>query len=429
MTISDEKVEEIKEELDLIVASCSSSPFLMSLLQKSQVYASELVPTAGVDKSGSLYVNPEYWDEQDKKRKVFVIIHEVLHLAFQHPWRFDGVEYKMLANVGEDSVINETIGDHGRSIPNNAASARTIEGMVDVPADEIRKMSAEEVYELLQKKMKEKEQELEAKVRRDVYSDRRGGDKQGGASKGGKKKGSGGGGDEEGDEKIVRKGTGSGNEEEAEKKWRENLARAAVAAKQAGNLPGNVERLVDELLQSVVPWKSLLRQAVRDGLNGNVIATWKRPSRRFPNMLPGLKRKNRDIFVLVDTSGSIGPEELKRYLSEIYTLSSMADVTVYPWDARAYEPIDVSNSKDAVTQMELKGGGGTVIRPVLKKVKRKRPNTVVILSDGVIGDLQDGKTRKLLKSVGSKATEAIFLTTYNKVDVQGWRTIKIEEKE
>ena len=123
-----------------------------------------------------------------------------------------------------------------------------------------------------------------------------------------------------------------------------------------------------------------------------VFRNYTRPSKKYLDsefIMPSKRNYGIDrIAVLVDTSGSIGRRELRQFVTEIYEISrtSRSEVVVIPWDARVYDPITVRSPND-VKKIELRGGGGTVIYPALRKALELRADVNVILSDFNISDI------------------------------------------
>jgi predicted metal-dependent peptidase len=119
------------------------------------------------------------------------------------------------------------------------------------------------------------------------------------------------------------------------------------------------------------------------------------------------------VLVLIDTSGSIGEKELKRFVSEVYgILKESAEVIVIPWDATAYEPIMLKSNKDIERlKAGLRGGGGTRILPALEMVDSRFSNAdmIVIFSDWDIFDIDDSKVQQLLRKYASRI---LAFTTY-----------------
>jgi predicted metal-dependent peptidase len=273
--------------------------------------------------------------------------------------------------------------------------------------EELEAMSVEEIYKLLPKGGGEGGEGV--KIERDLNA----------KCKGGKVL-------QEGDPEIY----GSGQKDEVAEKWKQAVVKAYAQQKLAGKVPEALKRVVDEILQPKVDWRSLLRQAFTDGLGKTVVSTYKRPSRKFPDAYPGIRRFTfPTVHILIDASGSIGEEELTQFVTEVYSLAKMSRVSVRSWDADAYEAIAANTPQQVISKIaqNIRGGGGTMIRPCLRKVlsEMKSKDIVIILTDGEIYDLDEYETELLLSEIASKASVAVFVSTFRKVDIPGWRFVKI----
>jgi len=216
----------------------------------------------------------------------------------------------------------------------------------------------------------------------------------------------------EGDEED-REAEGKG-QNEVEKRWSEKISETLISAKMAGILPAGWERLIDELLKPEVDWRRLLTALLKRGIGSKVRRTWSRPSRKLPDLYPGRETlKLSKVVVLMDTSGSIGEQELRRFVSEVYGIvKERADVVVIPWDAQAYDPIVLRSARDiSKLKVGLKGGGGTCILPALKMVNSKFRDSamIVIFSDWEIADIDEPETQQLLRKY---ANRVLAFTTY-----------------
>lgn len=174
---------------------------------------------------------------------------------------------------------------------------------------------------------------------------------------------------------------------EEEAMWKVNVAEAAHAAKERGLLPAELQRLVDQLMTPVLPWKHILRRFMTEKTNDDF--SWKRPNRRLIHLgtyLPSrISEGTGEIVVVIDTSGSIGPKELNEFGSEIAGI--VAEVRprkthVIYCDA-AVAHVDVF-APDDVLEFKAHGGGGTDFRPPFEYVEKNAidPKCLVYLTDG-----------------------------------------------
>ena len=169
--------------------------------------------------------------------------------------------------------------------------------------------------------------------------------------------------------------------------WQQRLASAAQQAAQAGKLSQTLARMVDHLLQPQLPWRMLLARYMKVSARDDY--SFQRPSRREGEaILPSLASSMIDVIVVLDTSGSIGEEEMREFLSEVDVLKSQlrARITLHgcddalcangPWVFEAWEPTQLPQ--------DLTGGGGTSFIPPFEWIAREQlhPDLVVYFTDG-----------------------------------------------
>ncbi|MGW5095518.1 vWA domain-containing protein [Streptomyces nodosus] len=175
---------------------------------------------------------------------------------------------------------------------------------------------------------------------------------------------------------------------------RRTTAEAMRAHQRArGTLPGGWQRWAEQVLEPTVDWRQVLAGAVREAAawaGGAVDYTYRRPSRRTPALrgivLPSLRRPLPRVAVVVDTSGSMGEEELDAALGEITGVLSEVGVrgnrvTVLACDA----DVQTVSRVTSVDEVTLAGGGGTDMRVGIDAALARpdRPGIVVVLTDGL----------------------------------------------
>ena len=159
-----------------------------------------------------------------------------------------------------------------------------------------------------------------------------------------------------------------------------------------GTIPGEWARWVEQVLDPVVDWRTVLRASVRRGLGwaaGHTDYTYARISRRqavsASVVLPALRRRVPSVAVVVDTSGSIDDGLLAQALAEVDgVLSGLsvsdAQVTVLAVDAEVHAVSTVREAK----AVALAGGGGTdMVRGIDEALAvHPRPDVIIVLTDG-----------------------------------------------
>jgi predicted metal-dependent peptidase len=213
---------------------------------------------------------------------------------------------------------------------------------------------------------------------------------------------------------------------ELEGEWKRILERARDFAKQAGNMPTALERIVNEILEVKPPWHLVLRFGIKN--HSKQDSSFAYPSRRGDDY-PGYYGYRYTVWCLIDASGSISQEELRHFLGVVKYEARKADIYAISWDAEAYEVLKATRPADVARRIapKMRGGGGTVVSPVLRKVfSLMKPNdAVIVLTDGDISDAEKDETKQLFRKVSAKAGFAMLGYTHKPVDAPGFATARI----
>ena len=331
----------------------------------------KLVPTPDVERGTcdgtTIRYNPEYVAKLTVRQAQGFIAHLVMHPALlQHTRR--GERDKAKWNKACDYANNPILEEAGFELP---------EGLYNDPA--YKGMTAEHIYSLLP----------DTDDKKDGDGNGQGGcgcsgDGQGG----GKDNDPGGDGGVEDSPNSTSAGGSQSQQNSEEAEWKMALAQAAHVAKQAGKLPGNLERLIDETLEPEIPWRELLRRFMTEKANDDF--SWARGNRRF--IAQGLylpSRTSEDamgtMVVVIDTSGSIGAQELNEFTTEIKAICEDVKpdkIYVLYVDSRIAH-IDEFGRDDEL-EFAPHGGGGTDFRPPFEWIKENQidPRAFVYLTDG-----------------------------------------------
>jgi predicted metal-dependent peptidase len=173
--------------------------------------------------------------------------------------------------------------------------------------------------------------------------------------------------------------------EQAAKDWKNALANATEKAKKAGNMPGNLKRLIEELQPADdLNWKDLIRDMARDA-KAKVTRTWARPNRRRLGgdiMAPGY---NNDaiykIIVAFDTSGSVSEEQFREMKENVASALQQAVFTsalLISVDTCVHDPVEVS-SVEELQAWHPTGGGGTDFDSALEFVAENSENAIGLI--------------------------------------------------
>ena len=165
----------------------------------------------------------------------------------------------------------------------------------------------------------------------------------------------------------------------------------------AGKRAGGRNRDVDALLEPKVDWRKHTREFVQEVVGGKDVSTWSRPNRRYLYQdvyMPGAYAERvGEVVIGVDTSGSIGGEQLREFLSEVVSIANTCQpekLHLLYWDAEVarHEVYLPGQYEGMMSQTQPAGGGGTSPSCVTEYLTEKRitPVCSVMLTDGYVGN-------------------------------------------
>jgi predicted metal-dependent peptidase len=336
----------VSEEVTNRAASAFFAILAMRL-RPEPCWTDECGGLAATDGKRLLY-NPDAFLALDKSQRVGLIAHEVLHCANQHQTR-QGSRDMRRCNIAADLAINSLLREAGFHLPAEGCFAG--EGKFhDLP----KGLSMEEYYPLVP----------------EVPEGMEGGNDPGEC-----------GGVIPGEDM-----TSPAERKKQETDWKIATAQAAQVAKQKGKLPGDIERLVNEIVNPEVPWSDVMRMHVNSYAKNDY--NWSKTNRRYAHMglyLPSLRSNELgNVVVSIDTSGSIGAEELKMFGGELQGLSDVAtmkmDILYHDTEVTRHQ---VWESVDGPLELEARGGGGTSHQCIFEWIEENGidPTCLVCLTD------------------------------------------------
>lgn len=292
-----------------------------------------------------VYWNPTFFMDQlvDIDERLFVMIHEVMHPALMHLDPVRSLDKDPdLWNIACDHVINLMLIDRGFKMPTK------IRGHAD---PRFRGMSAEEVYKIL------------------------------------KAEASGGGG------KPAMVDLRKPQTKEEEAKLREHIqdivVQASIASRSAGDrpgsIPGEIEIMLERLLNPKLPFGKLLRNWFQSFAKNDF--SMKRPNRRFfpKHYLPSLWSESlMDFACAIDVSGSTQGYQFQFFVSElagIFRTLKPQCITLLLFDTDI-KSVHRIHSVEELKRVEFTGLGGTRIQPVIDWANENKPQGMLVFSDG-----------------------------------------------
>jgi predicted metal-dependent peptidase len=346
-------------------------PHLAGLAAATRVSIDERLPTMGVFASGRLVANPAFVRRLKDGELVFVLAHELLHLALRTHDRARGAD-RVEFNYAHDYIINDILRTElGQAIP---------AGGLDMPGARAR--SAEEI-------VLEMRRNREAQTKSRVW---------------------------EGEPTTARRAAGAGDEagdvldgaREAElfpddagdrqanaERMKALAAKALSLARAMGLAKGLRGTDAGATSQTVAalrgvyraPWELALQRWLESVAPGE--RTFARPSRRGAErtdvVLPGRRREGWILNVVLDTSGSM-TDEIPRALGaigEFCDAVGVDQVRLVQCDAAVTG--DELVPPEALVERRVTGYGGSDLSPALRHLADdQHVRAVVVVTDGEI---------------------------------------------
>jgi len=176
---------------------------------------------------------------------------------------------------------------------------------------------------------------------------------------------------------------------------RENYIRAQIkeaADKSRGSLPGEVQFFIDQLFDSKVPWHKVLRNLIKTEVDKKDFSWYPPNFRRLQYAyLPTIRSESLgDVYVVLDTSGSMSETEMAEGLSEFRGMRRATPFRLHflSCDSEVSEIISFEPHEEPDWQrLPLQGRGGTSFIPAFEAIEehssrlKRRPAIVVYFTD------------------------------------------------
>ena len=325
----------LKAKIELMTRSAFISTIALSLRH----VITDATPTADVNGTVIRY-NPEFLEKQTVLQFAGLMAHECWHVAFQHLSR-RGNRDPVIWNVAGDYIINHLLTKAGFEIP--------VGGLLDKKYGD--EWSTDGVYEDLIKEKKDFDTgTLMLDIREDEFQDSKKGPTLDSAIT----------------NIIVRAKT-----------------QAQVAGKAAGEIPNEILRIIDELLNPKLPWPVILNRFLDQRTREEY--SWARRNRRYrDDYMPSLHSYGLGhLTFAIDTSGSIDDDELQEMLSEIKGVQQIFNpehMTIIDCDSVIHSVYEIDQNTD-IMSLNFNGGGGTRFQPVLDYVETHPTQALVYFTD------------------------------------------------
>lgn len=343
---------------------------------------SKWCPTAAVD-GRRIYYNENFFKDLSADEVIFVLCHEVLHVALDHLGRRMDRD-PLLWNMATDYVINALLHDAkiGKmptkpvpvTINEDTKATGVAAERVGLYDSKYSGWTAEKVYEDLLKKKTIRRLTLDVHIELesgtgDSLSDSDGIDGKNDS------------------QPVLSRET----IDELRETLKDIVQQAATVA--AGRMPGNIEEIFNELSKPKINWKNLIRESFYNTIRTEY--SWNRPNKRYMYggiFLPTIVTDTEiEVEVAIDASGSVSNSMLSQFFSEVYNITktfSNFKLGVLTFDTKIYNhQYFTKNNANELLEYQCVGRGGTDFMCVWDYYKKQKikPKLVIFLTDGYPG--------------------------------------------
>ncbi len=363
----------------------SKFPLLGSVMASLSIKADSQIQTAATD-GIDIFYSPDYLQKLTHEERVFVLAHEIMHVAFDHILRGQDKDPETW-NEATDAVINQMLKQANLPLPKDA---------IDIP-NAIDK-SANEIYDAIWGG--EKTDQQDNAVNQNGQGEGQSGQqptnhnlweeaaKQIQANNDGKKI------------PYNEKNFTEANEKvksEIGKKIREQLEQESSQAKEAGQGEGGEKRYlgdVGNVTKPVISWQSILRREL-DLEEERWSYRRAKEENDFQPRLEDLEICDlAEVEVLLDTSGSVDDKLLKSFLRQIKHIVKDAKLKVGCFDTNFYGFHEVKRVKD-IDNFPVVGRGGTDFDLALASFSKNRSVNKIIFTDGFDKVTETNENKKI----------------------------------
>ena len=372
-------------------------PFYGDIVMRLPFIENTHIPTARTN-GGKIEYNPKFLSSQTRGQRNFVLMHEVFHVLLFHCKRH-GERNPRLWNTAADMIVNSML----MNLMNNMREAsipfeRPVDGIfANVGIGE----TVENLYEKLladNKRMGKNSKKVMVRLNNSwrnqdpvevdapddiIMSDSEIIDA-----------------DISDDRPLGGMAPGTKGESASEIGLSENMLLQIIRESASANrsslgsyfVPNQIFGLVES---KRIKWQTLLRDFFVEELSDE--SSYTTPERKYIHMdliLPGYGQsdeKIEEIWAFVDSSGSVGKNEMEQFLTQLYRIAKefKCVFNICYWDTQVTDVYKKILKEDDILKSLPQHSGGTDINCVYRWIKdnKVRPDVMLILTDGYFGSL------------------------------------------
>lgn len=356
-------------------------PFFGYLLFGSAVkVVADDIPTMATD-GVKVYCGVEFVKQEDFDIVMFGLLHELLHVYFNHHGRREN-RNPFLWNIAIDIFVN---GECSSLLASTGADGKMYHWPVPKrfiqPQDWAANMTAEQIYEVLKKQEDEKPGHCTSYLPKEAD----GTPMQGEISTGSDLR-----------DPSPEDASSSGSDDlqenpEFQNTFRQDIARAKALAERSPlhkPLPQTIISRMDKLLRPTLPWGALVRGHLSQTLGWDAQTYCPPKMKYYPIILPQTRTtKERKLLLAVDVSASVTQELIQIFITNVQAAAARAtEIIIVTFDQVVREVHRTKRPRDIYDHVKFVSGAHshTSAIGVFQIAEEERPSAICVLTDGYI---------------------------------------------
>lgn len=365
-----ENIIEAKEKLEQALVNLiqtRENAFLGRVLQCVNIKFTDQMPTAGIGfnrktKLFEMFINPTFISKMSTAEAGAILLHECMHVLFGHTGaNFEAYDRKRL-NIAQDLAINQYI----KGLP---PGGMHIENFLKADGTPFPKeLATQGYYGILTDDCQVKKpgggteslKEFEKKINVDPFD--------------------------------IHEAKSVDSDEQKE---RLEAVKGMIGKVQRDSdsyyspAPGFVETIIDQIKVQLqkMDYKRLLMRAIRKSLpSANKEHTWSRLNKRYGEYAKGSKNDDLPrVSILVDTSGSISPDEVNEFLgiTNNFLLAGCESLELVLFHTNDYFHKKIK--RNFKVDNKAFQSGGTDVTSAMKYAMEKHSDLIIMITDGYFG--------------------------------------------
>ena len=311
-----------------------------------------------------IFISKDFFDKSDNYTIIFGLLHEMYHIIFMHPKRFEINDSNV--TIAEENIVNyctiATLYEIFRTKLDNITFSCEF-GKHDFKKEKGKLqivfcpycVSKKDDFFSLYKKLKKNYNKKKKNYNYSFYNDNR-----------------------------IKRDT-------FEKKYKNEIDKLRTIYKSYGNIPGELIEIFDNFFETKpkVEWKQILTELLQKEKIIDGFTTYSNRLKNFKSHLfinhdiitsKIIGKETKEITIAIDTSGSISDNDINNYINEVKSILQNCNckIKMIQCDCEVQDFREIDKN-DFNTKITIKGRGGTDYIPVYNYINKNKIKTDIVL--------------------------------------------------